>query len=175
MLSLIIRGARPLATQVRRQAWVARATTTTLRQVQFAIRSLILRRVLQESKSLSGIRGKLFTLAYDGSFCTPSGLVVATVDFSYHMYGANMGTLSLVSDAGVAVWNLSGDQDNSWQSASVNLFSASFHFYVRELVEEHRITVPFVASADNLADFFTKPLSARVFFPMRDRIMNIMR
>ena len=49
------------------------------------------------------------------------------------------------------------------------------HFYVRELVEEHRITVPFVASADNLADFFTKPLSARVFFPMRDRIMNVVR
>jgi hypothetical protein len=49
------------------------------------------------------------------------------------------------------------------------------HFYVRELVEEHRITVPFVASADNLADFFTKPLSARVFFPMRDRIINVVR
>ena len=47
------------------------------------------------------------------------------------------------------------------------------HFYVRELVEDMKITVPFVASADNLADFFTKPLAARVFFPMRDRIMNV--
>jgi len=49
------------------------------------------------------------------------------------------------------------------------------HYYVRELVEEHQITVPFVASADDLADFFTKPLNARAFFPMRDRIMNVVR
>ena len=47
------------------------------------------------------------------------------------------------------------------------------HFYVRELVEEKTINVPFVQSADNLADFFTKPLPARSFFPMRDRIMNV--
>jgi hypothetical protein len=46
------------------------------------------------------------------------------------------------------------------------------HFYVRELVEDFQISVPFVASADNLADFFTKPLVAKVFFPMRDKIMN---
>ena len=47
------------------------------------------------------------------------------------------------------------------------------HFYIRELVEELRINVPFVASADNIADFFTKPLTPRIFFPMRNRIMNI--
>ena len=34
------------------------------------------------------------------------------------------------------------------------------------------ITSP-VATVDNLADFFTKPLRASVFFPMRDRIMNV--
>ena len=34
------------------------------------------------------------------------------------------------------------------------------------------LVVPFVASADNLADFFTKPLPASVFFPLRDRIMG---
>ena len=47
------------------------------------------------------------------------------------------------------------------------------HFFIRELVEAGRIVVPFVASADNLADFFTKPLAADVFFAMRDRIMNV--
>ena len=47
------------------------------------------------------------------------------------------------------------------------------HFYVRELVEDLRINVPFVKSADNVADFFTKPLCSRMFFPMRDRIMNV--
>ena len=44
----------------------------------------------------------------------------------------------------------------------------SIYFFVRELVEEKRINVPFVNSVDNLADFFTKPLDARVFYPMRD-------
>ena len=47
------------------------------------------------------------------------------------------------------------------------------HFFVREVVESGRLVVPFVASADNLADFFTKPLESKVFFPMRDRIMNV--
>eukprot|EP00965_Chrysotila_dentata_P207979 6184440-Pleurochrysis_carterae.AAC.5 len=47
------------------------------------------------------------------------------------------------------------------------------HFFVRERVKSFDITVPFVRSADNLADFFTKPLPPRLlFFPMRDHIMN---
>ena len=46
------------------------------------------------------------------------------------------------------------------------------HFFVREKVEELQIVVPFVRSIDNLADFFTKPLPPRTFFPMRDVIMN---
>ena len=50
------------------------------------------------------------------------------------------------------------------------------HFYVRELVEEHRIRCSFVSTVDNLADFFTKPLKAsgpNGFFKMRDEIMNV--
>ena len=47
------------------------------------------------------------------------------------------------------------------------------HFYVRELVEDGRIVVPFVRSADNIADFFTKPLpSSKTFFRFRDIIMG---
>eukprot|EP00965_Chrysotila_dentata_P086321 2848230-Pleurochrysis_carterae.AAC.2 len=46
------------------------------------------------------------------------------------------------------------------------------HFFVREKVEDLQITVPFVRSVDNLADFFTKPLPPRLFFPMRDVVMN---
>ena len=46
------------------------------------------------------------------------------------------------------------------------------HFFIRECVENKQITVPFVRSADNLADFFTKPLSSAAFFPMRDHIMG---
>ena len=47
------------------------------------------------------------------------------------------------------------------------------HFYVRELVEEHVIRVQYVNTADNLADFFTKPLPPKTFFKLRDSIMNV--
>jgi hypothetical protein len=47
------------------------------------------------------------------------------------------------------------------------------HFYVRELVESLELSVPFVRTEDNMADFFTKPLKSRQFFPMRDKIMNV--
>ena len=44
------------------------------------------------------------------------------------------------------------------------------HIFIREMVEN--MQVPYVNTVDNLADFFTKPLPARVFVPMRDAIMN---
>ena len=47
------------------------------------------------------------------------------------------------------------------------------HFYVRELVEQLRITVPYVSTVDNLADFFTKALPPAQFRAMRDVIMNV--
>ena len=47
------------------------------------------------------------------------------------------------------------------------------HFFIREKVEDHTLVVPFVRTVDNLADFFTKPLGAKTFFPMRDAIMNV--
>eukprot|EP00965_Chrysotila_dentata_P168794 5573881-Pleurochrysis_carterae.AAC.1 len=47
------------------------------------------------------------------------------------------------------------------------------HFFVREQVESLEITVPFVNSAANMADFFTKPLPPKALFPLRDRIMNV--
>ena len=47
------------------------------------------------------------------------------------------------------------------------------HFFVRELVERHRIRVPFVSTANNIADLFTKPLMGPTFFPLRDKIMNV--
>eukprot|EP00966_Prymnesium_polylepis_P230004 5322005-Prymnesium_polylepis.1 len=46
------------------------------------------------------------------------------------------------------------------------------HFFVRECVENLQIVVPFVASPDNEADFFTKALPAKTFFEMRNKIMN---
>ena len=49
------------------------------------------------------------------------------------------------------------------------------HYFIRELVEDGKIVVPYVSSADNLADFFTKPLSPARFFALRDKIMNVYR
>ena len=47
------------------------------------------------------------------------------------------------------------------------------HFYVRECVEDLLITVPFVTSHENLADFFTKYLAPKHFFALRNTIMNV--
>ena len=47
------------------------------------------------------------------------------------------------------------------------------HYFVRELVEEGRLVVPFVSTNDNLADFFTKPLKPARFFYLRNIIMNV--
>ena len=47
------------------------------------------------------------------------------------------------------------------------------HFYIRECVEENRLTVPYVNTVDNIADFFTKALDAKDYFRFRDIIMNV--
>ena len=46
------------------------------------------------------------------------------------------------------------------------------HYFIRECVENGRLRVPFVAAADNIADFFTKPLMGKDFFRLRDKVMN---
>ena len=46
------------------------------------------------------------------------------------------------------------------------------HFYVRDMVEALEIEVPFVRTADNIADFFTKPMPPAQFYEMRRAIMN---
>eukprot|EP00965_Chrysotila_dentata_P075452 2491621-Pleurochrysis_carterae.AAC.5 len=50
-----------------------------------------------------------------------------------------------------------------------------WHFFVREHLQTLEITVPFVQSSKNMADFFTKPLPPLQFFPLRDLIMNVDR
>ena len=46
------------------------------------------------------------------------------------------------------------------------------HFFIRQVVEDHQIVVPYVETDKNLADLFTKPLPARKFFELREAIMN---
>ena len=40
------------------------------------------------------------------------------------------------------------------------------------MVEKLELEVPFVRTADNIADFFTKPLDGKKFHAMRRLIMN---
>ena len=49
--------------------------------------------------------------------------------------------------------------------------SGATSLWIRECVENLKLTVPYVNTVDNLADFFTKPLVSKTFFRMRDRIM----
>ena len=46
------------------------------------------------------------------------------------------------------------------------------HFFVREAVENLQLNVPYVNTAHNLADFFTKALPPKLFEPLRNTIMN---
>ena len=48
------------------------------------------------------------------------------------------------------------------------------HFFIRGLVEQQRISVPFVKTTNNWADFFTKTMKPKHFTAsMRNAIMNI--
>ena len=47
------------------------------------------------------------------------------------------------------------------------------HFYIRDMVEELEIVVPFVPTKSNIADFFTKCLDLATFRRFRAAIMNL--
>ena len=47
------------------------------------------------------------------------------------------------------------------------------HHFVRECIENMEISVPFVSTHENIADFFTKFLPGSQFFHIRDQIMNV--
>lgn len=72
--------------------------------------------------------GDVSTLAYDGSLCNSSALVVGVVTFQYHMRGASMGTLRILDADGEVAWSLSGDQGDEWRTASAAIYSPSFRF-----------------------------------------------
>ena len=47
------------------------------------------------------------------------------------------------------------------------------HFFIRDMVEAQEIIVPLVGTAENDADFFTKPLAPKRFKFLRRRVMNL--
>ena len=73
-------------------------------------------------------QGDILTLKYDGSVCTSQDLSIVEVAFRFHMYGDSVSTLRLVSEAGLAVWSLGGNQGDAWHTASGTPYSRSFRF-----------------------------------------------
>ncbi|MGB1518065.1 MAG: hypothetical protein ACPG8K_03070, partial [Crocinitomicaceae bacterium] len=49
-----------------------------------------------------------------------SGLAMPELNFDHHMYGSNMGTLSIEIN-GLTVWSQTGDQGNVWNNTSIDL------------------------------------------------------
>ncbi|WP_405206006.1 endonuclease [Aquimarina sp. LLG6339-5] len=75
------------------------------------------------SPNYSNKRAILYSPCYDITSATQ-----ASVSFKYHMYGASaMGSLSLEASldgtSWTSIWSKSGNQGNSWQTASVDLAS----------------------------------------------------
>ena len=47
------------------------------------------------------------------------------------------------------------------------------HFYIRDMVEQFEITVPFVETEKNDADLFTKALAPKRFRYLRNKMMGL--
>ncbi|MFT5640347.1 MAG: chitodextrinase [Cyclobacteriaceae bacterium] len=75
----------------------------------------------------SGQIGANATAVLDGPCIDLSSEGSASIDFDYHMYGSNMGTLILEASTNgtswTPLWSLSGDQGNVWNTNSVDLAS----------------------------------------------------
>ena len=85
----------------------------------------------------------------------PAKEAVAEGDFAAELGAHDGSPLELFVDNKAAI-DLAYNPEHHQKTKHI----ARRHFYVRELVEDLKLTVPFVASADNLADFFTKALPA---------------
>ena len=71
-----------------------------------------------------GQAGDAGLLSYQGS----GEACNVTVTFWYHMYGADMGTLSILRPDGSSVWARTGDAGDSWQRATAAVGSSTFSF-----------------------------------------------
>jgi hypothetical protein len=49
----------------------------------------------------------------------------------------------------------------------------SKHLHIREYICKHKIAARHISSADNISDFFTKPLAPVDVFRLRNIIMNV--
>jgi hypothetical protein len=62
-----------------------------------------------------------------------------------------------------------GKQSSSKRTRHMNIR----YFHIKDRVDSKEMTIQHCPTADMLADFFTKPLQGRLFYKLRDQIMNL--
>jgi len=78
------------------------------------------------AETSSNAHRNTFDLSYDGSGC-PEG--IDKINFKYSMYGAGIGTLSVVVGTSKTLWSKSNNQGSAWHTAlNVQIDSPSFQF-----------------------------------------------
>ena len=67
-----------------------------------------------------------------------------------------------------------GARDSSYNPTNHDRMKhvARRHYFIRDMVENFEIVVPYVNTADNIADFFTKPVEGAKFYAFRAVLMN---
>jgi hypothetical protein len=82
-----------------------------------------------------------------------------------HDTGADYQTITIFEDNQAAI-SLTGDTKFSQRTKHM----AVRHFFIRDKIEDKTINVEYVPTADQLADFFTKPLTKATFLRLRDAL-----
>ena len=82
------------------------------------------------------------------------------IDYPIDLYLDNKGSLDLAQD---------------YKVTNATKHIERRHFKIRELVKDAAIRVKYVASRDNVADIFTKPLDNADFFKHRAKLLNLVR
>ena len=78
--------------------------------------------------------GDTFILSYDGSACGANS-IIHSIDFSYHMYGAHIGSLKVIASDGGVRWERNGQQSTTqaqagWlQASGVSIGQVGFAFH----------------------------------------------
>ena len=98
------------------------------------------------TEASNGLAGAVASLVYDGSGCSP--LATTNVTFSYHMLGAGIGTLAVLTNEQVW-WSKSGAQGSAWRSTTVHTNSASgFEFRAQKSSDPAKMAYGDVAVTD---------------------------
>lgn len=155
-------GATAVASGLSDSDWAAKHSTTGW---LFSLGSAVVswRSAKQGSVALSSTEAEVVAASY--AACEAVYLRALLLDLGFEQTEAtelgvdNQGAVHIAKNAGASHTRMK--------------HVARRHFFVRELVADGTITVKFVPTDANVADLFTKPLSAKRFVELRNAAMNI--